>query len=136
MALQRKYGASGPPPSATRSGSERELGVGYAYAFSLIGGKVTGAIKIGSTRDPQDRLKQLNAELRPHLTGCEWKFRLGQIFPSETHAYRFEQMLLHQLHDRLVPGDREVVAVPHQELQDAWSSLFFGKCRTAIADDS
>lgn len=127
MALQRQYGASGPPPTTTRSGSQREMGVGYAYAFSLVGGKVGGAIKIGSTRDPKERLKQLNAELRPHLTGCEWRPRLGQIFPSETYAYRFEQMLLRQLGGRLVPGDREVVAMPFNEFQDAWTSLLFSK---------
>jgi hypothetical protein len=127
MALQRKYGASGPPPSAARSGSERELGIGYAYAFSLVGGLIGGAIKVGSTRDPKERLRQLNTELRFHLTGCKWEFRLGQIFPSETYAYRFEQMLLRQLQGRLVPGDREVVAMPYQEFEREWTNLLIGK---------
>lgn len=134
MALQRKYGASGPPPSAIRSGSERELGVGYAYAFSMVGGKIGNAIKIGSTRDPQERLKQLNAELRPHLTGCEWKFRIGQIFPSETFAYRFEQLLLAQLRDRLISGDREVVAMSFDDLQNAWTNMLFSKQWTLPVD--
>lgn len=135
MALQRHYGASGPPPTATRSGSQREMSVGYAYAFSLLGGKVGGAIKIGSTRDPQERLKQLNKELRPHLTGCEWKFRLGQIFPSENYAYKFEQMLLCELRDRLIVGEREVVAMPLDELQAAWTNLLFSK-RWTLLDEA
>ena len=127
MALQKKYGPTGPPPSANRSGSERELGLGYAYAFSLVGGKVGKAIKIGSTRDPKERLKQLNAELRHHLTGCEWKPQLVQIFTSETFAYRFEQMLLEKLRNHLVPGDREVVAMSFDDLLSTWTDMFCSK---------
>lgn len=126
MALHRQYGSSGPPPTGSRSGSERLLGVGYAYAYSLRGGKIA-AFKVGSTHDPQARLVALNKELRPHLTGCSWEPRLQQIFPSETHAYRFEQMLLRRFRDRLVPGDREVVAVPFDELERAWTDLLFSK---------
>jgi hypothetical protein len=134
MTLQRTYGASGPPPTATRSGSERQMGVGYAYAFALVGGQVPGAIKIGSTRDPKERLKQLNKELRPHLTGCEWTFKLGQIFSSETYAYRFEQMLLRQLKDHRVDGDREVVSMSLDSVTKAWTDLLLSK-QWACLDD-
>lgn len=133
MTLQKKYGASGPPPSTSRRGSEREEDAGFAYAFSLVGSKVPGAIKIGSSRNPQDRLKALNAQIRPHLTGCEWKFRTCQAFASETYAYRFEQMLLRQLRNKLIPGDREVVGMPFEDLLTAWVDLFFSK---AWADET
>ncbi len=134
MTLHRRYGSSGPPPTEKRAASERELGVGYAYAFVLLESKVPGAVKIGSTKDPQERLVTLNKELRPHLTGCRWEPRLGQIFPSETLAYRFEQLLLRHFRDRLVPGDREVVTVPVAELERAWTDLLFSKAWAAELD--
>ncbi|MBK4717577.1 GIY-YIG nuclease family protein [Azospirillum sp. YIM DDC1] len=126
MELKRTYGASGPPPTGTRSGSERQLGLGYAYAFVLTGGRIA-AYKIGSTSNPADRLAALNRELRPHLTGCAWEPMFQQIFPSETFAYRFEQLVLRRLRDRLVPGDREVVAVTFGELERTWTDIFVGK---------
>lgn len=134
MRLQKKYGPSGPPPSSTRSGSERELGEGFAYAFPLVGSKVSGAIKIGSSHDVPERLRQLNAEIRPHLTGCEWRLGFWQVFSSETHAYRFEQMLLSRLRERLIPGEREVVSMPMRELEVAWTSLLFSKQWTLPQD--
>lgn len=127
LALQRRYGPSGPPPSPNRSASDRELGLGHVYAFALVGGKVLDVVKIGSSSDPDQRLAQLNAEIRPHLTGCRWKPVMRQVFPSETYAYRFEQLLLAQLRDRLVEGDREVVAISRQDLDQNWIQTLAGK---------
>jgi hypothetical protein len=127
LVLQRRYGPSGPPPSAHRSASDREMGLGHAYAFSLAGGKVRDVVKIGSSSDPDERLAQLNAEIRPHLTGCRWKPMMRQVFPSETYAYRFEQLLLAQMKGRLVEGDREVVAITEKDLRQVWSAILAGK---------
>lgn len=103
------------------------MDLGRAYAFALDGGKVRDAVKIGSSSDPDQRLVQLNAEIRPHLTGCRWKPVMRQIFPSETYAYRFEQLLLRRLNERLVEGDREVIAISRQELELIWSATLVGK---------
>lgn len=127
LALQRRYGPSGPPPSAHRSASNREMVLGHAYAFALVGGKVRDAVKIGSSSDPEQRLAQLNAEIRPHLTGCRWKPMMRQVFPSETYAYRFEQLLLARLRDRLVEGDREVVAISEKDFLSAWGDILYSK---------
>lgn len=125
--LHREYGSSGPPPSAQRAASSRDLDVGYAYAFLLTGGKVTPAIKIGSTRDPAARLLQLNRELRTSLTGCEWQAITTQIFPDENFAYQFEQKLLKQLRSNLVSGEREIVKMSVAKMRDAWASLYLSR---------
>lgn len=119
LALQQRNGPTGPPPSAGRSASEREMGIGYAYAFKLNGGEIA-CIKIGCSHDPKERLSQLNKEIRPHLTGCEWSMIMTQPFPTEKMAYNFEQIILKKFHNEVIAGDTEVVNATKEEVNNAW----------------
>lgn len=124
--LNRKDGPTGPPPSASRSGSERELGEGYAYALELHGGKIK-AFKVGSAHDPAARLTTLNNEIRTSVTGCHWEPILQQKFQTESMAYNFEQSVLKQLKDRKVPGETEILDIPRQDLESAWTRKLMEK---------
>lgn len=126
LASNRRDGPSGPPPSHSRRSSERELGEGCAYAFKLVGGRL-GAIKVGCAKDVDVRLAQLNAELRPALTGCSWRVLTTHRFPTETYAYNFEQALLRRLKDQLVTGETEVVLCSEDAFFAAWSAVFSEK---------
>ncbi|WP_395015404.1 GIY-YIG nuclease family protein [Dongia sp.] len=127
LSLRRKNGPSGPPPSGHRGSSDRTLGVGHVYAFKLEGGKVKNAIKIGSSSDVNERQRQLNRELRYHLTGCRWTHGLTQPFPTERQAYQFEQLLLRRFASRIVEGDLEVIAMPFAEFETEWAILLMSK---------
>lgn len=59
---------------------------------------------------------------------------MRQVFPSETYAYRFEQLLLRRLRGRLIEGDREVVAISQRELDLAWGAILFGKAWTTALE--
>ena len=52
---------------------------------------------------------------------------LKQAFPGGRLAYNFEQPLLTYFKDRLVAGEREIIDVSKDELNNAWIDLFAGK---------
>lgn len=117
--LARRRGLSGPPPSARRSGSEREMGTGWAYAFMLQGG-TPDAVKIGFTSDVDRRLKTLNSGMFTAVTGCCWKRWMVQPFVDEPEAYRFEQEVLRLLRSHLIEGEEEVVVAREGVVKQAW----------------
>lgn len=124
--LERNYGRTGPPPSSKRSGSERELGKGYTYALKLIG-RDFDAFKIGMTHDVEVRLKTLNSEIRPVVTGCSWEPFLIQSFLTEQMANNFEQIILNHFVDYKFYGEREIIKVSPKELLSIWGKLFAQK---------
>lgn len=116
-----RNGKTGPAPSGHQSASSRVLGEGYAYAFLLVG-RETEMIKIGSSKDWKDRLKQLNNEIRPNVTGCSWKPYKFQKFPTERSAYEFEQDVIATFRDKnkLVEGENEIAFSTIKELDEIW----------------
>jgi|GEM_PF-1532175 len=120
-------GPSGPRPSLSRTGSERQDQGASAYVFRLQGGVVPNAFKIGFSTDVPERLKTQNKQIRPTVTGCSWELVLTQNFPAEEQAFRFEQELIDRLRDRLVPPEAEIVSIQFKRLQTAWTDVLMGK---------
>jgi hypothetical protein len=120
----QRNGPTGPPPNEGGGGGKRTLGAGYAYALHLQGGLYGDAYKIGSTSDLDARLDTLNFELRPSVSGCQWKRVLHQQFESERYAYNFEQRLLSRLSERRVDGEKEIIRIALDELQNNWLETF------------
>jgi hypothetical protein len=119
----RKNGASGPPPSSSRKGSESEIGSGYAYALQMVGGLYKDVIKIGYSRDFKDRFATLNREIRTAVTGCHWEAMLTNDFENVAQAYNFEQLLLEYFADNLVDGELEIIRASRDDVQFAWVSI-------------
>ena len=106
-------GKSGPPPSSSRKGAERDLSRGFVYVLTLQG-SVKPAVKIGFTSDLNRRVNTLNKEIHPPLTNCHWEILEYWPFASEREAYEFEQELNLFLRPHLISGEREVFALGAQ----------------------
>ena len=100
-------GVTGPPPSGTRSSTERNQSQGSVYVAKLNGieGEV---IKIGFTSNTNRRIHQLNKPLLSEVTGINWELCEILTFPTERQAYEHEQELHRNLKRHLVRGEREI----------------------------
>lgn len=122
---------SGPPPSFERSASMRAEGEGVAYLLRLQredrgNWNDDFVFKVGCTHDVQQRLKKLNAEIRPAVTRCRWRIERSHPFESETQAFGFEQLLLDRLRRKIVDGERECVRAQSKEVLHAWDTELLG----------
>lgn len=117
-------GATGPGPSTSRSGSEREAGVASAYLLELQGGQKR-VYKVGYSGDVGGRIMSLNKGLISSVTGYVWKPLLTQPFTSEKQAYEFEQILHKRLRQSLVEGEQEIYSINRKDIEAAWSDILF-----------
>lgn len=121
-----RNGPTGPPPSHSRSGSDRVKGRGYTYALKLIG-RSNDAFKIGCASNLKERLAELNRELRPSVTGCHWKIIWMHEFENEDYAYNFEQLLHAHFKDDRFEGETEIFKSSENTIQSIWAKIFAEK---------
>ena len=105
---------SGPPPSIERKATTREPSCGFVYFLELDGGKIP-AIKIGCTYNVENRIKELNQEIRTTLTNCRWKPLKHIKFPTEREAWEYEQNLISFLRLHLVENEKEIVSLKRKD---------------------
>jgi hypothetical protein len=122
MGRGRRKGNSGPPPSGSRGGIDRTIGEGFAYAFQLEG-RSESIFKIGYSHDYQERLETLNREIRPSVTGCQWKIFMTHEFTTENYAYNFEQVVLKRFQEKLFDGEKEIVRATKDEITAVWTDV-------------
>lgn len=128
-ALQLIGGGSvtGPGPSTSRAGSERETGAACAYLLSLVGAPFGSrpVFKVGYAIDVNNRVAELNKGLVTVVTGYSWKLESHQPFTSEKHAFNFEQILHKRLRPYLVDGEREIYRIPRKsDIDTVWFDVF------------
>ena len=124
-ALQlNQKGPTGPGPSNSRSGSERESSNAFAYLLQLNGGK-KNVYKIGYSSNVKDRIIDLNKGLITGVTGYSWKGVLQQSFSNEKQAFKFEQLLHKRFVNYLVEGEREIYCVDLKKITSAWQDELY-----------
>jgi len=124
LVLNRARGPTGPGPSTSRTGSEREVGAASAYLFELQGGTCK-VFKVGYSADAEDRLVSLNKGLISSITGYSWKLVLTQEFATENQAYAFEQILHDRLRQYRVDGEQEIYSIARSAIHTVWVDVFF-----------
>lgn len=130
LLANRQSTLTGPGPSTTREGWERETTHAAAYILRLNGpqekysSKQKEVYKVGYSGDPEKRVVELNRGLVSGVTGYAWEIALTQKFDDETQAYQFEQLVHSALTNRLVDGEREIYEIPFSDLQSTWITIF------------
>lgn len=115
----RRRMLSGPPPTASASGWERQLTRGFVYLMKLAGVE-RSIFKIGFSGAVEGRLKQLNREIRPGATGLSWALVDQRDFDDPLMAFACEQALIQTLSDNAVAGEREIFEVPYDKVFEAF----------------
>ena len=127
--VNHKFKKSGPPPSGQRKASTIDQNKkGYTYVFKLEGVK-ENALKIGFTANLSNRLKTLNSQIRPSVTGLNWEPVTYWEFDDVWSAYEFEQEIQSKLRDYLYEGEREIFQISEDDI-----SSILGKQKSKYKD--
>jgi predicted GIY-YIG superfamily endonuclease len=119
LSLTAKSGNTGPGPSNSRKGFQRESTIAYTYLLKLHGTR-DEIYKIGYSADVDSRVASLNAGLLTDITGYYWECELTQPFDNENHAFNFEQELHKALIEYRAKGQLEIYLAPLKKLKSLW----------------
>ncbi len=122
--LNKTNGATGPGPSNSRTGTNREISSASAYIMKLNGGQAD-IYKIGYSSDINARLSALNKGLISGVTCFSWELIQTQAFSDEKKAYNFEQHMHKRLRQSLVKNEREIYHISYNELNSVWIDEFY-----------
>ena len=115
---QRAWGA--PPPWAGRRNVEiRASQHGFTYLLRFGQRDVW---KIGRSRDPASRLREINKYVPSEVLGESWEIAEQLQMPSEDAAHVMEQEILAGLRDFRLEGAGERVLCSEKQVRWAWNS--------------
>ena len=86
-------------------------------------------MKIGFTANLSNRLKTLNSQIRPSVTGLNWEPVTYWEFDDVWSAYEFEQEIQSKLRDYLYEGEREIFQISEDDI-----SSILGKQKSKYKD--
>ena len=118
-ASYRRTTSSGPLPTASASGWQRQLTKGSVYLMRLSGVE-RSIFKVGFSGAVDGRLKQLNRELRPGATGLNWALVDQRDFDDPLMAFACEQTLIRGLSTYVVHGEQEIFELPYDSVLEAF----------------